>query len=214
MSVQRPLFIPLSLEKFQVCCSPGCGRDAILEYQGGANLEEQFFFAACAIHDKAMAEAAEMLSSGTRLTILGRRSLVDLKEIFVSPPSYTQKCRWTAWQEWLKSQNPTHTQSHNPAHVVKATLEWSWPLNRDRWRTVEGELVTLGGLRLAEFLSAVQQIVEANYPILPRQLAWTKKLTPPAVFYVYPEEEICVDREFARDKLDDMRSEAKVRGLL
>lgn len=218
--LRKPFFIDCVLDKFQLCSAVGCGSDACTEYQAEISHAAQIFIAACDIHAKEMKELAKQLSEGVSLRVLARKKRIDPDEIFIRPASYTQKCRLRQWESYCKSIAPnatdsdTHTQRHNRSRVVEAPKHWSWPLNRDRWRTTEGDMIALSLLRLAELLSAVRQIVDANFTIIPQTLSWTKQLTPPAIVYVYPEEELDVGPKVARDKLEDMRAEADTRGLL
>ena len=215
-----PMFISPALDKFQVCCEVGCERDAAAEFQVVLPNTSKIFLAACPLHHTAMADAAERLERGESFEALAKSNTVDRDEVFIAPPTYSTKCRLTAWEAYSHANDTNGVidiPASDAARTVKAVSGWAWTLNVDRWRNVDGKVLPLRRLRLAELLSAVLQIVSVNYEgvsKLPRKLAWVKRITPPEIRYEYPEDEITVGEDVAQSKLDDMKSELRERQVL
>lgn len=217
-----PQYLDRTLDIFQTCAYPGCEQDATEETEAMVDANLQYFVASCGAHRGDMAQITELLASGRKPETLGIRKRLTIGELFISPPGRTQKCRYTLWKNYRKSLSEPQTQSRievpcvtpkrdRKIHAVKG---WRWPLNRDRWRTTEGNIVSLENLRLAELVSAIFGIRKANFKTVIPTLAWTKKLSLPEFAYVYPADEMWVGVKVAKQKLEDMYDEALQRDLL
>lgn len=218
----QPQYLDRTLDIFQTCAYPGCGQDATEETEAMVDTNLQYFVASCGAHKGDMAQITTLLASGRKPETLGIRKRLAVDELFISPPGHNRKCRYTFWKQHRKSLSEPQAQSRaevpcvtpkrdRKIHAVKG---WRWPLNRDRWRTTEGVVVSLENLRLAELVSAIFGIRRANFKIVVPTLAWTKRLSLPEFAYVYPADEIGVGIQVAKQKLDDMYDEALQRNLL
>ena len=219
---EKPVFIPLGLDKWQICSSKGCGNDADREFQTG-NDRVKYFLAACPMHDRTVAELAENIQTAKDLQVACRRGFLDIEEVFVQPYKHTEKCKLKSWQQWLSSQPGATASSKSAAlpavtekllHRILAAADWTWPTNRNRWRTVDGEVVPLSRLRLAELVCAAQQISRVLFSRKAKSVRWIRHLVEQQVQYRYPVEALKVDKILAMEKLADFQEEAEIRGLL
>lgn len=212
----EPHYINKALDPFQVCAFPGCGKDATEETEAPVDANLQYFVTACAEHGRDMSLVVSLLTSGKKPETIGRKKQVDVEELFVSPPGQSGKCRYAQWVAHKKEIHAPQATSTPPQKERKthAVQDWTWPLNRDRWRTTEGTVVPLEHLRLAELVSAIFEIRAVNFPTIFPSIAWTKQLTLPEFIFTYPEEELAVGVKLAKQKLADMQEEALQRNLL
>jgi hypothetical protein len=164
-----------------------------------------------------MVALASYLRKGVTPERLSRQKQLTIDEFFISPPGQSGKCKYDQWKTYQRTVHGASEDAipaRKKSRIIQAVSGWRWPTNRDRWRTVEGDVVSLEGLKLAEFVCAVLAIRNANFSIVGASLRWTKQLTPPEFTYVYPEEELDVGVPLAKQKLADMEDEAQARSLL
>lgn len=227
-----PMFIPLGLDTFQTCALYGCDWDAQHEFVAEIGLTK-LFIGACDAHVEGARQVVEEIVRGITVPDLCQQKRINLEDVFISPPTYEAKCRLSLWESYMVT-NPEdplvipeilpirgkprcrgyHLDNEMDARTVRAIKGWSWPLNRDRWRTAEGTLVAVSRIRLTELISAIQQIVVVNFQRVPRTLSWVKRLPHPSMRFIYPAVELAVGVPVSKDKLDDFWQEVRSRKLV
>jgi hypothetical protein len=212
----KPLFIPLELDKFQICCVPDCEYDAVMQLNAG-----QYYFTACGEpeHQIQIQKAGKMILEGVSLHLLVKQKELKISDVFICPEGYVEKCKLVQWEEFQK--NPPEEVFPKPETKKKITPQdktapesWEWIANVHKWMDTEGNIVAIKSLSSDEFAGAALAILKANFGRISRKRQWVNTLVQPTHNYVYPAEALMVGSDIAGDKLDEFLEVAEERGLI
>lgn len=211
----KPLFIPLDLNKFQICCIPGCDMDAAVEFKVERKDGSMLYITACGEPEhRAQAQSACEALTGN----LSPRKCkdVNLEELFIHPAGKKEKCKFLQWEHRDKIEEPKEelkvTVTKTPIREVEITEDWVWVTNLYKWMSVDGQVVPIKALSQEEFSMAAKSILRANFSRITKQRAWVEELREFPVKYKYPEGALEVGYKIAGDKLDEFYQVAEERG--
>jgi len=222
-----PYFIPLELDKFQVCSHTGCGYDATSQHKCVMEDGTVYYASSCSRrgHPKRVKEALQRLKEGMDVRSLHRAKLLNTEELFIQPAGKDQKCKWEQWEEHL-----LHPESEAPppilapqasrrrragnSRVFDVSRQWCWEYHPGFWRDADNKKVRLQALPLAQLVASVRGIMKTNFKRAGSRLAWTKELTDIRVAYTYPEGAFDVEKAEASRKLEEFQEEAQRRELI
>lgn len=215
-----PYFIDLGLDKFQICSCPGCDYDASNELCAKLKNGTEYYLASCERrgHKKRTQDVKQLLEQGITVTRLHTQGLINQEEVFIKPSGKNQKCKFLQWKAFKANPHVEEPapkpQKLNDEKVHKVCKNWKWVPRMDYWMNERGEQVRLSRLPLAQLVSSVFAIRDANFGRVTKRIAWTKSLVEQRIRYTYPTEELLVGYKEAGLKLEEFKEEAEERGLL
>lgn len=218
----KPKFIILELNKFQLCCVPGCDNDAVVQFTAERK-NETYYVTACgeSEHQVQMQKVGKLIMGGASPRTLAKQKELNIEEVFFRPEEHTEKCKLVQWEEFQKNPEenlpkpavkPLIVSERHP--VITATDEWEWIVNIGKWMDIKGNTVAITALSPDEFVGAAIAILKANFDRVRKKRQWVSNLIPPATVYMYPEEAFVVGSDLAGDKLDEFLEVAEGRGLV